>query len=374
MKIDNGILIDNKSIEEIILNKKVDFSKFTDNDIYNALEKSFLNEYDFAALLSPVAIKHIEKIAYKAKKETSRYFGNNVSMYTPLYISNYCVNHCTYCGFNCTNQINRGKLTFEEIEREYNIIASSGLREILILTGESRVHADLDYIGESVRIAKKYFSTIGIEIYPLDTEEYKFIHECGADFVSVYQETYNKELYKQVHLKGPKSNFEYRLNSQERALLGGMRGVSFGSLLGLGDYREDSFYAGLHAYHIQKKYPSSEISFSVPRIRPYINNSSSNPKDVHELQLLQVMLAFRLFIPFSGLSISTRENENFRNNVIGLCATKISAGVKTSVGGHDEEQKGDEQFQISDNRSVNEIREYIYKKGLQPVFTDYLYV
>ena len=177
-----------------------------------------------------------------------------------------------------------------------------------------------------------------------------------------------------MHLSGPKRNFAYRFTAQERALKGGMRGVAFGALLGLDDFRKDAFAVGLHAYYIQQKYPQAEIAFSVPRLRPYINHAENNPRDVHEPQLLQVMLAYRLFLPFAGITISTRENQKFRDNVVGMIATKISAGVKVGVGGHEEEQKGDEQFEISDPRSVEEIQKMLKQRGLQPVYTDYIRV
>jgi Thiamine biosynthesis enzyme ThiH and related uncharacterized enzymes len=200
------------------------------------------------------------------------------------------------------------------------------------------------------------------------------LNKCGADFVSIYQETYNPDKYEQVHLRGPKRIFPYRFNSQERALLGGMRGVAFGALLGLDDFRKDAFAVGLHASFIQQKYPHAEVSFSTPRLRPYINNADNNPNDVHEKQLLQVMLAYRLFMPFAGITISTRERAGFRDNVIGMMATKISAGVCVGVGGHKTEEKGDEQFEISDSRSVSEVHNVIISRGLQPVYTDYIKV
>ena len=295
-------------------------------------------------------------------------------MFTPLYIANYCENECVYCGFNCKNKIHRAKLTYEEIDHELSVIAATGLKEILILTGESRHMSDVEYIGEALKLARKHFSTIGIEIYPLNSDEYRYLHECGADFVSVYQETYNPVKYEQMHLSGPKRIYPYRLNAQERALMGGMRGVSFGALLGLDDFRKDAFASGMHAYYIQQKYPHAEISFSTPRLRPYVNNAENNPNDVHEPQLLQVMLAYRLFMPFAGITISTRERAGFRDNVIGMAATKISAGVSVGVGGHEEEAKGDEQFEISDPRSVAEVHNAILNHGLQPVYTDYLWV
>ena len=190
----------------------------------------------------------------------------------------------------------------------------------------------------------------------------------------MYQETYNTDTYEKYHLWGSKRVFPYRFDAQERAILGGMRGVSFGALLGLDDFRKDAFAAGLHAHHIQQKYPHAEIGFSVPRLRPYINNAKNNPRDVHETQLLQVMLAYRLWMPFAGITISTRERPGFRDNVVGLVANKASAGVNVGVGGHDEEQKGDQQFEISDERSVAEIHQMIVDKGLQPVYTDYIRV
>ena len=234
--------------------------------------------------------------------------------------------------------------------------------------------SDVEYIGEALKLARKYFSTIGIEIYPLNSDEYHYLHECGADFVSVYQETYNPVKYEQMHISGPKRVYPYRLNAQERALMGGMRGVAFGALLGLDDFRKDAFASGMHAYFIQQKYPHAEISFSTPRLRPYVNNAENNPNDVHEPQLLQVMMAYRLFMPFAGITISTRERAGFRDNVIGLAATKISAGVSVGVGGHEEDAKGDEQFEISDPRSVTEVHQSILNHGLQPVYTDYLWV
>lgn len=351
-----------------------DYHRYTAADVRSALAKDNLSPEDFAALLSPAAFPFLEEMARKAQYETRKHFGNSVCMFTPLYIANYCENECVYCGFNCKNKIHRAKLTYEEIDHELSVIAATGLKEILILTGESRHMSDVEYIGEALKLARKYFSTIGIEIYPLNSDEYRYLHECGADFVSVYQETYNPVKYEQMHLSGPKRIYPYRLNAQERALMGGMRGVSFGALLGLDDFRKDAFASGMHAYYIQQKYPHAEISFSTPRLRPYVNNAENNPNDVHEPQLLQVMLAYRLFMPFAGITISTRERDGFRDNVIGMAATKISAGVSVGVGGHEEEAKGDEQFEISDPRSVAEVHNSILNHGLQPVYTDYLWV
>ena len=253
-------------------------------------------------------------------------------------------------------------------------IANTGLKEILLLTGESRSMSPVEYIGDAVKLARRYFSTIGIEIYPLNSDEYHYLQECGADFVSVYQETYNPDKYETQHLSGPKRSFPYRFNAQERALMGGMRGVGFGALLGLDDFRHDALATGLHAYYIQRRYPHAEISFSCPRLRPIINDATVNPHAVHETQLLQVILSYRLFMPCAGITISTRERAGFRDHIIGMAATKISAGVKVGVGGHEEEAKGDEQFEISDPRSVDEVRNMIRSRGLQPVFTDYVYV
>lgn len=350
-----------------------DYDQYTERDVLAALNSDTITLEDYKALLSPAALPHLEAMARKARQETRKHFGNSVSLFTPLYIANYCENNCVYCGFNCKNKIHRAKLTPEEIDRELKTIAKTGLKDILILTGESRHMSDVAYIGEALKIAQKYFSSISLEIYPLNTDEYGYLHRCGADYVCVYQETYNPDKYEQMHLSGPKRIFPYRFNAQERALMGGMRGVAFGALLGLDDFRRDAFATGLHASLIQQKYPHAEISFSTPRLRPYINNEENNPRDVHEPQLLQVMLAYRLFLPYAGITISTRERAGFRDHVIGMAATKISAGVCVGVGGHEEEAKGDEQFEISDPRSVAEVDAAIRAHGLWPVYNDYLW-
>lgn len=348
--------------------------EYTKDDVLEALSKEVLSSEDFAALLSPAASGYIEEMARKAQIETRKHFGNSIYMFTPLYISNYCENYCIYCGFNCHNKIHRAKLTYEEIEKEMKAIADTGLEEILLLTGESKKMSDVEYIGEACKIARKYFKLVGLEVYPMNSDEYAYLHKCGADYVTVFQETYNSDKYETLHLAGHKRIFPYRVNAQERALMGGMRGVGFAALLGLDDFRKDAFATGIHAYLIQKKYPHAEIAFSCPRLRPIINNDKINPKDVHEPQLLQIICAYRLFMPFASITISTRECERFRNNIINIAATKISAGVGVGVGGHGEEKKGDEQFEISDSRSVSEVYNAIKKQGLTPVMSEYIYV
>lgn len=352
-----------------------DYESYKATDVTNALRKDVLTPYDFGALLSPAADPYLEQMAQRAKEETRKHFGNSVTLFTPLYIANYCENYCIYCGFNCHNKINRAKLNAEEIEHEMKLIAQTGLEEVLILTGESRKMSDVKYIGEACKIASKYFRVTGLEIYPVNSDEYRYLQECGADYVTVFQETYDSDKYETLHLEGHKRIFPYRINAQERALMGGMRGVGFAALLGLSDFRKDAFATGMHAYLIQKKYPHAEIAFSCPRLRPTINHDEINPKDVHERQLLQVMCAYRIFMPFASMTISTRERAEFRDNVIGLAATKISAGVSTGVGGHEgEDEKGDSQFIISDPRNVDEVRQAIKDMGCQPVFTDYVRV
>lgn len=353
-----------------------DPARYTAGDVRRALAQENRTPEDFAALLSPAAAPFLEEMARKAKEETRKHFGNTVYLFTPLYIANYCENYCIYCGFNCHNKIRRARLNEEEIENEMRKIAETGLQEILILTGESPSKSDLTYIGEACRIARRYFKVIGLEVYPMNTEDYRYLHGCGADYVTVFQETYHAGKYETLHLAGPKRIFPYRFYAQERALLGGMRGVGFAALLGLADFRKDAFATGIHAWLLQRKFPQAEISFSCPRLRPIINNEKINPQDVHESQLLQVITAYRLFLPYAGITVSTRECARFRDHVMGLAATKISAGVSTGVGSHCEEveDKGDSQFEISDGRTVAEVWESLTRRGLQPVMSDYLYV
>lgn len=359
-----------------------DYSVYTARDVRAALDHDTCSVEDFKALLSPAAEPFLEEMAQKARLETSKHFGNTVYLFTPLYIANYCENYCVYCGFNCYNHIKRMKLNREQIEHEMKVIADSGMEEILILTGESRTQSDVKYIGEACKLARKYFRMVGLEIYPVNTDEYRYLHECGADYVTVFQETYDIDKYETLHLFGHKRVWPYRFDAQERALRGGMRGVAFSALLGLSDFRKDALASALHVYYLQRKYPYAEMSLSCPRLRPIINNDKINPLDVGEKQLCQILCAYRIFLPFVGITVSSRESAKFRNGIVKIAATKVSAGVSTGIGDHeskytgkeDESAKGDEQFEIDDNRSLDAMYRDMSGEGLQPVLNDYVYV
>ena len=417
-----------------------DYNAYTDADVRTALanaKQGHCGIEDFKALLSPAALPHLEEMAALAQKERLAHFGDCVYIFTPLYIANYCENYCVYCGFNCYNHIHRKKLTEAEMEAEMKVIADSGIEEILMLTGESRAVSDVKYIGEACKLARKYFRNIGLEIYPVNTDEYHYLHACGADYITVFQETYNPDKYETLHLMGHKRVWPYRFDAQERALRGGMRGVGFSALLGLDDYHTDALATALHVYYLQRKYPHAEMSISCPRLRPIINNDKINPKDVHENVLCQILCAYRLFLPFAAITVSSREEARFRDGIIRIAATKISAGVSTGIGDHKEKYEahevtkidsvqksvnnsaqtddglacanngspadaaracvndgsqadaahacvndgsqvdaadaGDEQFEIADNRSFEEIYDAIRAQGMQPVLNDYLY-
>ena len=359
-----------------------DPSRYTAKDIRAALEHETCSVEDFKALLSPAAEPFLEEMAQRARQETGKHFGNTVYLFTPLYIANYCENYCVYCGFNCYNHINRMKLTAEQIEHEMKVIADSGMEEILILTGESRAQSDVTYIGEACKLARKYFRMVGLEIYPVNTDEYRYLHECGADYVTVFQETYDTVKYEQLHLLGHKRVWPYRFDAQERALMAGMRGVAFSALLGLSDFRKDALASALHVYYLQRKYPQAEMSLSCPRLRPIINNDKISPLDVGEKQLCQILCAYRIFLPFVGITVSSRESARFRNGIVKIAATKVSAGVSTGIGDHESKYtgkeadtpQGDEQFEIDDARSFQTMYEDMSGEGLQPVLNDYLYV
>ena len=362
-----------------------DYEKYTEADVKRALASSRIGIEEFKAFLSPAAAPFLEEMAQKAKIETSKHFGNTVYIFTPLYIANYCENYCVYCGFNCYNDIVRKKLSDEEIEKEMKIISDSGIEEILILTGESRAKSDVEYIGNACKLATKYFRNVGLEIYPVNVDEYRYLHECGADYITVFQETYDDKKYETLHLMGHKRVFPYRFEAQERAILGGVRGVGFSALLGLSDYHKDALATALHVYYLQRKYPHVEYSISCPRLRPIINNEKINPLDVHEKELCQILCAYRLFLPYVGITVSSREEKHFRDGIVKIAATKVSAGVSTGIGDHESKYnkddnvensavEGDEQFEIADERSFEEMYQDIAAEGLQPVLNDYVYV
>ncbi|EIB5901627.1 2-iminoacetate synthase ThiH [Campylobacter jejuni] len=369
-----------QEIKSEILNKVLtqvqsyDESQFSAKDVKNALNQTHLSIEHLKALLSSAAEDFIEELAFKSAKVKQKYFGNSISLFTPLYLSNYCNSKCVYCGFQKGNKIARAKLNEAEIHEEMQAIAKSGLEEILMLTGEGREFASVEYIANACKIAREYFKVVGVEIYPMNEDEYKILHEKGCDYVTVFQETYNPLKYSKIHLAGEKRIFPYRFNAQERALKAGMRGVAFAALLGIDDFRKDALATALHAHFLQQAYSHAEISISVPRLRPIINNAKIHPKDVSEKRLLQVLCAYRLFLPFADITISSRERIGFRDEVIKLGATKMSAGVSVGIGEHKGEKKGDEQFEISDDRSVDEILAMLKRSNLQAVMSDSIYV
>lgn len=338
--------------------------------VRQALNKDTLGKDDFLALLSPAAEDFIEEMAQKAHQLTVQNFGKVIQLYTPMYLSNFCSNQCLYCGFNTHNQIARKQLSFEEVEKEAAEIAKTGLKHILILTGGDRKIATPGYIKQCVHIIAKYFTSICIEVYELETEEYAELVEAGVDCLTIYQETYNTRLYKTLHPKGPKKDFEYRLTAPDRAAIARIRSINIGALLGLDDWRREAFLTGLHGEYIQRCFPEIELGVSLPRIKPH--EGSFQPSHVvTDRNFVQIMLAFRLFLPRAGITISTREPALFRDNIIRLGATKMSAGSSTKVGGWTSGDKDTGQFDISDHRSVQEIKEQIQRLGYQPVFKDW---
>ncbi|WP_420238707.1 2-iminoacetate synthase ThiH [Telmatobacter bradus] len=371
-------VLQDSTIQEDVLTYRnnYDYHRYTINDVRIALARDNRTPEDFAALLSPAALPLLEEIAQIAKEETRKHFGNSIVLFTPLYMANYCENSCTYCGFSRNQKIRRARLSANEIEKEMQAIAQTGLEEILLLTGESRSKSGLHYIGEACKIARRYFKMVGLEVYPMNTEDYTYLRSCGADSVIVFQETYNSNAYERLHPDGRKRVFPYRLNTQERVLRGGMRGVGFGALLGLDDFRKDAFATGLHAWLLQRKYPQAEVAFSCPRLRPIAGNPPAENHTLSEADLLQVILAYRLLMPFAAITISTRERAHFRDHVSTIAATKVSAGVSTGIGGHQacQEEVGDGQFGIADTRSVDEVYSALKEHGLQPVMNDYVYV
>lgn len=334
------------------------------------LQKDSISPTDYRQLLSQDAEPFLEEMAQKAHRLTVQHFGRTIQLYTPLYLSNFCTNQCVYCGFNHTNEIPRKQLTLPEVEREAEAIAATGLKHILVLTGDARKIATLEYIKACVRILRGHFTSIGIEIYALETKEYEELIQAGVDSVTIYQETYNQDLYSELHRKGPKRDYRFRLDAPERACRAGIRSINIGALLGLDEWRSEAFFMGLHADYLQHKYPGAEIGVSLPRIRPHAG--SFVPRcPVSDKSMVQILLAMRLFIPRAGVALSTRENAALRDNMIRLGVTKMSAGSTTKVGGRTQQGEDTGQFDICDHRSVDEMTRQITKLGYQPVFKDW---
>ncbi|SHF12389.1 tyrosine lyase ThiH [Desulforamulus putei DSM 12395] len=346
------------------------FNSVTVAEVGRILDKHRLSELDYLALLSPAAEDLLEEIAQRAHRLTVQHFGRTILLYTPMYLANYCVNRCVYCGFAAHNQIKREKLTLEEVEAEARVIAATGLKHILILTGESRHHSPVSYIRDCVKVLKKYFTSISIEIYPLEEAEYGELIAAGVDGLTLYQEVYNEEVYGQLHLAGPKRDYLWRLEAPERACRAGIRTVNVGALLGLHDWRSEAFFTGLHANYLQNRYTDVEVSISPPRMRPHVGGFPPRVV-VSDKNLVQYILAFRLFMPRGGITLSTRESATLRDRLLPLGITKMSAGSCTAVGGRVKGEEPVGQFDISDDRDVRAMVSMLYKQGYQPVFKDW---
>lgn len=335
-----------------------------------ALTKTKRNLDDFLALISPTAQPYLEQMAQISHGLTKKRFGKTIQMYAPLYLSNECQNICTYCGFSLDNKIKRKTLTEREITLEIEALKKAGFDHVLLVTGEANYTVNIDYFLKSVAQIKNDFSTISVEVQPLSTEEYEQLHAAGVYSVLVYQETYHRDVYKQYHTKGKKSNFDFRLETPDRVGTAGIHKIGLGVLLGLEDWRTDSFFNALHLDYLQKTYWQTKYTVSFPRLRPAEGVIEPN-FIMDDKDLAQLICAYRLWNEDLEISLSTRENEKFRNNIIPLGITSISAGSKTNPGGYVVDPQSLEQFEISDERSASEIATLISSRGYEPVWKDW---
>ncbi|CAM1342103.1 2-iminoacetate synthase ThiH [Tenacibaculum amylolyticum] len=339
-------------------------------DVERALVTEKRDLEDFKALISPAAKPYLEQMAQLSNQLTKKRFGNTIQMYAPMYLSNECQNICTYCGFSFTNKIPRRTLTDEEILQEVAFLKEKGYDHILLVTGEANRTVGVEYINNAIKLIKPHFSNITIEVQPLDQKEYELLIENGLYAVLVYQETYHKEEYKKHHPKGKKSNFSYRLDTPDRLGKAGVHKIGLGALFGLEDWRADSFYTALHLKYLQKNYWKTKYSISFPRLRPH--SGGLEPKvEMTDTDLVQLICAYRLLDEDVELSISTRESEVFRDNIIKLGITSISAESKTNPGGYAVEPQSLEQFEISDERSTEEVAQMLKNQGLEVVWKDW---
>jgi len=349
--------------------KKSIYSK-TAIDVQRALSKDKRDLEDFKALISPAAMPYLEQMAQLSHQLTQKRFGKTIQMYVPMYLSNECQNICTYCGFSLDNPMKRRTLNGAEILKEVEVIKKIGYDHILLVTGEANKIVGVDYFQKAMKIIRPHFSHISMEVQPLEQVDYELLMKEGLNTVLVYQETYHQEDYKLHHPKGKKSNFYYRLDTPDRLGRAGVHKIGLGVLIGLEDWRTDSFFNALHLDYLEKTYWRTKYSVSFPRLRPF--SGGLEPKVViNEKELVQLICAYRIFNEEIELSLSTRESEKFRNNVIKLGITSISADSKTNPGGYAVESESLEQFEINDHRSTAEIREMIQAQGYEPVWKDW---
>ncbi|PTT00175.1 2-iminoacetate synthase ThiH [Pedobacter sp. HMWF019] len=359
-----------EEVKESILSK-------TEQDVINALNKDRRSLEDFKALISPAASPYLEQMALISQKLTRKRFGKTIQMYIPLYLSNECQNICTYCAFSLDNKIRRKTLSDAEILQEIAVLKKMGYDHVLLVTGEANLTVGVAYLKNAIRLIKPHFTHVSLEVQPLDTYDYQELIKEGLSTVLVYQETYHKENYKRYHPKGKKSNFNYRLETPDRLGQANIHKIGLGTLIGLEDWRTDCFFTALHLDYLEKTYWQTKYSVSFPRLRP-IELAGSNETVLKEYnnymsdrELVQLICAWRLFNTELEISISTREEENFRNHLIQLGITSISAGSKTNPGGYIVEPESLEQFEISDERSSAEIANMIRAQGYEPVWKDW---
>jgi len=375
----------------------------TSKDVIEALNKKKHDLEDFKALIAPAALPFLEQMASQSQQLTQQRFGKTIQMYIPLYLSNECQNICTYCGFSYDNPLKRNTLTDEQIKQEIAVIKSYGYDHILLVTGEANKTVGLGYFKNALKIIRPHFSHIAMEVQPLEKEDYNELIRYGLNTVLVYQETYNKQAYKNYHLKGKKRNFYYRLDTPDRLGQAGIHKIGLGCLIGLDDWRSDSFFTALHLNYLEKHYWKTKYSISFPRLRPFSGSLTlPSPKgrakiDMSDRELVQLICAYRIFNQEVELSMSTRESEKFRNNIIPLGITSMSAGSKTNPGGYTANSltlpspkgrgeinvngdnpltpfiKGEtlEQFEICDERTPAQVVEAIKEQDYEPVWKDW---
>jgi len=349
----------------------IDFNRFGEADVLRALHAEKLTPNDLAALLSPAAVPFLEQLAQKAHAQTLKYFGKTIQLYTPLYIADYCQNACAYCGYNTSHSFSRSMLTFEQIRKEGKYLADLGFRHLLVLTGDEPDISPVSYIAESVKALREFVPSVSVEVYALTEPEYRELVAAGTDGMTMYQETYDAVVYDRVHLAGPKRDYRFRLDAPERAARAGMRQIGVGALLGLSEWRRDAYLTIMHCAYLMRAVPGIEAGIGVPRMRPH-EGSFTDITDVSDTDLVQYIIASRLFNPRASITVSTRESVELRDRLLPLGVTKMSASSSTVVGGHTQNSAQGEQFAISDTRSLADMIAMLTANGYDPVTHDWM--